>query len=86
MPAKRVCPACHKDFIKGHRVLFAARTGPRMATVCNGCFTKGLTIVQDNTGDVEKCVECDRNPACLCTACAKKQTNQAVTKFFTHNH
>lgn len=81
MPSKRVCPACHKDFIKGNRVLFAARTGPRMATVCAGCFAKGLTIVQDRTGNVEACAECERNPACLCTACAKVKANEAVLKF-----
>lgn len=82
MPAKRVCPACHADFIKGRRVLFAARTGARMATVCQPCADKGLTIVQDRTGDVEKCVECDRNPACLCTACVAKKTGEVRKQAF----
>lgn len=78
MPAKRVCPACHQDFIKGRRALLNARTGARMATVCQSCFDGGLTIVADKTGDLEKCVECDRNPACFCSVCVQKKTKLGV--------
>lgn len=82
MASKRTCPACHGDFIVGKRALFAARTGARMATVCQACFNGGLTIVQDRTGDVEKCTTCDRNPACLCTACAAERVSKVRKEAF----
>lgn len=71
MSTRRTCPACHGSFLVGKRALFAARTGPRMATVCSTCFNAGLTIVQDKTGDVTQCTTCERNPACLCSLCAR---------------
>lgn len=77
MASKRVCPACHQDFIKGRRALLNARTGPRMTVVCQACFDGGLTIVPDKTGDMAKCVECERNPACLCSACALSRAKPA---------
>ncbi len=72
MASKRTCPACHTTFIVGRRALFAARTGHRMTTVCLSCFNGGLTIVQDKTGDVTKCVECEQNPAVKCSVCVHR--------------
>lgn len=71
MSAKRVCPACHQSYVKGRRVQFAARTGLRGATVCNKCADGGVTIVQDKTGDLSKCLNCE-NPAVVCLACVAK--------------
>lgn len=72
MASKRTCPACHTSFLSGRRALFAARTGARMATVCQGCFNSGLTVVQDKTGNVTACVECELNPAVKCSACVHR--------------
>lgn len=77
MASKRVCPACHQDFIKGRRALLNARTGPRMTTVCQPCFDGGLTIVPDKTGDMEKCTACEKNPACFCASCTMKKVGAA---------
>ncbi len=79
MSTRRTCPACHGSFLVGKRALFAARTGPRMAIVCSACFEGGLTIVQDKTGALEKCTECEKNPAALCTLCALKKSRLVTT-------
>lgn len=81
MPSKRSCPACNKPFIKGVRALLNARTGPRMTTVCQPCAARGLLIVPDHSSQLELCTECERNPACLCSACSKQRENSAVQKY-----
>ncbi len=67
--SKRSCPACNRSFIKGQRVQFASRTGLRPALVCGPCAASGVTIVQDKSADLSRCIECERNPAVLCMAC-----------------
>lgn len=73
MSAKRICPACDQPFIKGTRVLFAARTGARNATVCQRCARGGMLVVQDKSGDLAKCVYCEVNAAVACLACTVKR-------------
>ncbi len=70
MSKKRLCPACDRSFVKGARVLFAARTGARSATVCKRCADGGTLIVQDKSGDLSKCIRCEENAAVVCLACA----------------
>jgi hypothetical protein len=43
-----------------------------MTTVCQKCAAGGLLIVQDLTGDVTQCVECERFPASKCSACVTR--------------
>lgn len=76
MPKRRLCPACELPFIKGRRVHFAARTGMRIATVCGPCADGGVTIVQDNSGDLAKCMNCP-NPAVVCLACVARKVKEA---------
>lgn len=71
MTTKRTCPACDKAFLKGRRVLFNARTGARMAIVCQACASAALLVVADKSGDLSQCVYCEKNPAVACMACAK---------------
>lgn len=77
MASKRICPACSKPFIKGVRVLFAARTGARGATVCKRCADSGLVVVQDQTGAFEMCTECEKFPACICSVCLAAKVAKA---------
>lgn len=69
MGKRRTCPACARGFVVGVRVLFAARTGARRATVCVRCAESGLVVVQDRTGDLGRCVYCETNAAVCCLAC-----------------
>ena len=77
MASKRICPACSKPFVKGVRVLFAARTGARGATVCKRCADGGLLVVQDKTGAFEMCTECEKRPACVCSVCLASKISAA---------
>lgn len=76
MPSRRTCPACAKAFQKGVRALFCARTGPRMATVCQKCAAGGVLMVQDHTGDVTRCVSCEKHPAVHCSVCVVKASTE----------
>jgi hypothetical protein len=80
MSSKRLCPACDKPFIKGVRVLFAARTGARGATVCKRCADGGLLVVQDRSGDLTRCFYCEDNAAVCCLACAQLPPKERFKK------
>lgn len=68
--AKRVaCPACSRNFVRGAVVWFASRTGLRRTRVCQKCAAAGVTIVQDKSGDFERCAQCEKNAATVCTRC-----------------
>ena len=67
---KRTCPACSATFIKGVRVLFAARHGAYKTTVCPACASKALRIVQDKSHAAELCTCCDKRAAVFCSVCS----------------
>jgi len=73
MAQRKICPACGKPFQKGRRVLFAARTGLRSARVCQPCANGGEIIVQDKSGDVSLCTNCETGPAVFCSVCVMKK-------------
>jgi len=75
--ARRICPACHKNFVKGERALVAFRTGVGSATVRGKCAAAAVKVVPDQTGDLTKCIYCETNDAVCCLACAMQKKTRA---------
>lgn len=76
MAKRRTCPACNRSFIAGERVWFASRIGLRPALVCRACARRGVTVVQDRSADLTRCIECEKNAAVLCLLCHGRKARE----------